>query len=117
MKRTLQNPPALDEDKNHKHLPRSILERRIIWNLLLHLAEHGFTPSRVFDGMEHVKVADAKAAMEVVFSVDDSFVLFGGPRKWVRIICGNGIDIISDYCIADKKFEEAMDKFDPEEYA
>lgn len=51
--------------------------------------------------------------------IDDSHLYFAaesGKEHWVRLITGNGIDLISDYSYT-PAFEIAMESFDAEEYA
>lgn len=119
--------PELDIDKRmldryqRKVGVRGRLERRIVANLIRHLDEAGFPVRAVDDGEECTDVDLAnpmKAAMELIFNLDDCIVFFRpGVRNWVRLVLGNGIDIVSDWCIASKKFDEAMNAFDPEKYA
>lgn len=130
MSTTVHQPPELEHDAmmlrrfKTKLGPRQRLERRIVWNLALHLQAAGFKIVALNDGEEVVTLADdAKALMELVFNLDDSWPIFKKPgfsRKWVAIVLGNGID-----CICDNSYQEgdadgfaaAMDAFDVEEFA
>lgn len=125
----LINPPRLkiDEPIETKGgiLPRGRLERRIVWNLLLHLEARGFVPNKV-DSDEGVRTPTALAVMEEAFNLDDCKVHFrrkgGGPGSaWVYLVFGNdGIDCISDAGWTRGKtddFEKAIEDFDPEAFA
>lgn len=119
--------PALGIDKllfaSRTMEPRHKLERRIVWNLCKHMQANGWTPARVFDGEEHTTVCSAKAAMELIFNLDDARLTFcdgKGHRHAVVLVLGNGIDIVSDwgYSTGDPDgFDAAMDAFDAEQCA
>jgi hypothetical protein len=126
---TIEQPPALDHDAmmlarfGTKVGPRQKLERRIVWNLLRHLERAGFTVCSMHDGDEVVDVKDAKAAMELVFNLDEAWLHVRKPAKRshvIAIVLGNGVDCISDwnYFRDDSDgFNAAMDAFDAEHYA
>ena len=121
--------PALEHDAmmasrfGAKVSPEGRLERRIVANLIAHLRKDGFRPDYVYDGGDHIRVTSAKAAMEVVFSVDEATLQFRKPgfsRHGVLLILGNGVDVISDwnYSLGDPDgFDAAMDAFDAERFA
>lgn len=121
--------PALAHDAlmlaryNVKVTPAGKLERRIVWNLLGHLRDAGFPVASVDDGDDDTAVTSDKAAMELVFNLDDCHVFFhdgAGGFHWVRLIGGNGIDMVGDWgCPADPAdpWNAAMDAFDGENYA
>lgn len=90
--------PPLDIDKIlGRPAPRRRLEQRIAWRLFQDLAAAGFPVVSVDDGDEVQLVADAKAAMELLFNLDDAWVNFKG-RRAVRFVFGNsGDDCISDW--------------------
>ena len=83
--------PALDHDAmmaqrfGTKVSPRGALERAIVWNLCAHMAANGWEPRRVNDGEDVHKVADAKAAMELIFDLDEAWLHFAKGRA-----CGSG---------------------------
>jgi hypothetical protein len=116
-------PPQLDIDRklyaNRKMGSNAKLERRIVWRLCAHLAAGGWQPEMVLWD-EHTPVTDAKSAMEMIFNLDDCWVRFHGPRDMqhsVRLVLGNGGDIISDWTYADNDatgFNALMDSFDSE---
>lgn len=128
--RVLQNPPPLKIDAQiygidgREMIPRCRLERRIVWNLLLHLAEKGFTPVSVVSDDE-VKTPDSMAVMEEAFNLDDCRVVFrlngAGPKRDVLLVFGNdGTDCISDWTYGKGDpdgFNAALEAFDPEMYA
>jgi hypothetical protein len=122
---TISQPPALDIDKwfaNHGHPHISAngrLERRIVWNLIQHLEAAGFRVHQTFDSDTFEYPADAKAAMELVFNLDEVSLRFlhkdaPAPKRpasdsmyredyedgdWhgVLLVLGNGEDIICDW--------------------
>jgi len=104
--------------------PHVIRERRIVWNLMKHLAATGWVPQRVWDGYEYVLVSSAKKAMEVIFNLDDAVVYFvkevGLPHHFVSLMLGNDLYIVHDWSFSDGDlggFSATMDKFDPEVFA
>lgn len=120
--------PALDHDAlmlskyGVKVSPNGRLERRIVANLIAHLAAAGFAVVGVYDGEEESPAADAKAAMELIFNLDESYVRFtkDGAMRGVYLVLGNGIDIVSDYSYAEGDadgFDAAMQAFDAEAFA
>lgn len=118
--------PVLDIDAklydDGKVPPQGRLERRIVAALCAHLAAQGWTPSKVYDTEVETKVTDAKSAMELIFNLDDSYLFFakGKHEHWVRLIGGNGIDIVSDWTYhADDRdsFNAAVNSFDAERFA
>jgi hypothetical protein len=121
--------PVLDGDLRmaerfgHKVSPNGKLERRIVANLIAHLAAAGFEPCAVDDGGEVIKAHDAKSAMETIFSVDDAWLLMrkaGGKRHAIALVLGNGIDVVSDWNYSEGDadgFNAAMDAFDAEAFA
>lgn len=94
------------------------LERRIVWRMFAHLASKGWTPCQIDDRDEKTDVTSTKAAMELIFNLDDSFVIVrnaSGRKHWIRLILGNGIDVISDYSYSETTdFAAAMEAFNPE---
>lgn len=107
-------------------IPRVRMERRIVWNLLKALAAKGFVPFSVDTGEGTESARDAVTMMEHAFSVDDCTLIFQhsaektGRTYWVRIVGGNGVDIVSDYGIPAKDphgFAATLDSFDPEAFA
>ena len=125
---TIENAPALELDKilyaTRPMLPRTRRERRIVWNLMRHLAEQGWAVVKVHDGEEYVKTPDPKSALEVIFNLDDCWVGFTkeskGRTHYVRLILGNDVDVISDWTYrgGDRDgFDSVMEKFDAEVYA
>lgn len=121
--------PELDHDAmmlqrfGHKVSPNGRLERRIVANLFAHMLAAGWRPYAVDDGEEVTKVADAKAAMELIFDLDEVRVVFAnaeGAKHTVLLVLGNGIDIITDWGFSEGDadgFNAAMDAFDAEQFA
>lgn len=101
-------PPALNVDTADGR-PLTLngkIERRIIWNLIRGLWDAGFKIVSVDDREEKVRCDKAEdpavAAMEVVFSVDEAYLIVhskkrGGKEHWIKLVGGNGEDIISDW--------------------
>lgn len=117
--------PDLDIDKRLGRVtPNGRLERRIVANLIAHLVARGWTPYELYDGETRAPVTDAKSAMELIFNLDDAWLYFRnahGRTHWVRLVLGNGCDLISDYSYArpgsGDGFDTAMQTFKPEDYA
>lgn len=126
-------PPALGINKilyKNNPMPAHVkLEQRIVWNLLLVLEKAGFVPHFVDDGDEQTSAHSKIAAMELLFNLDDAHIFFTHKSKerlsehqlrtvWVRLVFGNGVDVVSDYNAVDwNGFSKVMDKFDAEVYA
>lgn len=115
--------PALKGDSEELSFNVKI-ERRIVWNLIDKLAAAGFLVVGVDDGDDKpVKCADAMAAMEAVFAVDDCRLLIKKPgtrgsSHAILLVGGNGEDIISDwnYTTGDPDgFNAFMEGFKPGE--
>jgi len=124
----VENAPALELDKAlyaARPMPPHVRrERRIVWNLIKHLATYDWRVCCVDDGEELAvfPTGQAKAALEIIFNLDDCWVYFtnGTQRHAVRLVLGNDIDIISDwrYETNDRSgFNALMEKFDAEAYA
>lgn len=139
---TILQPPALDHDAMMAKRFGTVVggsgkvERRIVWNLMSLLQANGFRPTGVFDGDDFTEVADAKAAMELIFNLDEASVRFApsyatdlehdeenrffDPREHgVLLVLGNGVDCICDwnYTEGDEDgFNRTMDAFNPEAF-
>ncbi len=74
------------------------IERAIVTDLLAHLDSKGFKFSKLHDGQDYEQPADP---VEYLMNLDDAIFEFTGPNgtthHWVRLIRGNGRDIVSDY--------------------
>jgi hypothetical protein len=122
------NVPALDIDAlmlnkyGRKLTANGVLERRIVANLIAHLEEAGFKVSSLFDSEEETPVADMKAAMELIFNLDEAWLRFAnknGGTHTVFLVLGNGEYIISDwnfYRDDGDGFNKAMEAFDVDKY-
>lgn len=120
-------PPALKIDRilhpDGRIHPIGRAERRVLWNLMAHLAKVGFNPhSVVWD--EVTMTPTPEAVMEMVFNLDDCWVHFGAgadDAHSIYVVLGNdGVDCISDwnYYKDDRDgFNKAMEAFDPELFA
>jgi hypothetical protein len=88
----------------------ALIERQIAFRLLTNLIEAFPNDTiRINDGDETSDCGrDPVAAMELIFNLDDSWVLIG-KRNWVRLITGNGFDFISDYGV-NRDVEQVIDK-------
>lgn len=97
-------------------------ERRVVWNLLHYLEEKGFKVISVGGGEERTKISDLKIAMEVIFSVDMSWVYVckGTTYYCIVIALGNSPEeVICDHSSPpndSEGFLVAMDAFNAEEY-
>lgn len=122
----LSTVPELDHDAmmakrfGHTLTARMRVERLIVWRLLEHLAANGFRVTAI-DSDDRERVRTPKAAMELIFDLDDSRVVVskpGGPEHTVLLILGNGgmgEDLISDWTYTEGDpdgFNAAMDAFD-----
>lgn len=102
--------------------PEGKLERRIVSNLIAHLESRGFKVFETWDREEANKVSTAKEAMEFVFNLDEVFLHFkskAGKMRYVYLVLGNGIDIVSDWGIPKEidGFDAAMNEFNAEDFA
>ena len=125
---TITAAPALDHDAmmsqrfGSKVSANGHLERAIAWNLCAHLAAAGFAVVSVDDSEEVTKVADARAALELVFNLDEAWLKFrkGRASHVVFLVMGNGDCIVSDWGYTEGDadgFNAAMDAFDAEAIA
>lgn len=119
-------PPELDFDKSMllrfgtKVTVEGKLERRIVANLCEYLIHHGWTPVETYDGEVFEPATTTKEVMENLFNVEEIAVRFtnGKETHGVALICGNGIDIVSDYDYSENdNFHYHTFRFDAENYA
>ena len=119
---SLQAPVLPGDADRDRSLPMHCkVERRIVWNLLTKLSAAGFEVVAVDDGDETTKCADNMAAMEAIFVVSDCYLYVRkqGRRgkahnRYIKLVGGNGEDIISDYSADNTDgFEAFMQSFDP----
>lgn len=106
-------------------------ETKIIKRLVTHLATKGFRLAAVADANEVGeatplgKIGDGwDALIRKIDSIGDALLYFSDPSKpatayarWVRLIVGNDIDIVSDHGVSVIQLSDwnmAMDGFDPE---
>ena len=97
-------------------------EHKIVSALLAKIQIAGYIPFEVDYGDEVVEVVNADSTLKAVFAVDDCYVFFRHieglktRRFWLRLVCGNGLDILSDYsCPVDPSiWADTLDAFDPE---
>ena len=80
---------------------RMALERKIVRHLIRTAKQHGYALTKVYDGGENVKCKTESAAMDAVFSVDESTIYFKHPDQpkghCAVIVLGNdGWDAIAD---------------------
>lgn len=98
MTTTIPPVPRLEDDAGYELDAGALIERQLCW-ALLHTMRQAFPEERLYvDDGEELQPADSlKHAMDLVFSVGDAHIHFG--RNWVRVICGNEVDFISDYVL------------------
>lgn len=75
------------------------LEARCIRYALRALKAKGWTITGVNDGQDLIRTSLESAAIEAIFSVDNSSVYFqhkSGKRGRFDVVLGNGIDVIPD---------------------
>jgi len=95
----------------------AVVEKLIIRKTLAVLKKAGFAPVRVWDGGEYVRARCERTVLKVVYSVGCATIHFAPidkPKEWgstgVFVVTGNGIDVLSDWHIQDKKFDAAMER-------
>ena len=90
--------PSLPGDKGHSLDADSLIERQLAWELL-HQMRKQFPQEQIrIDTGDDLEPADSfEDAMELVFSTGLAHIHFG--KAWVLVICGNGVDFISDYVL------------------
>lgn len=98
-----RRPPALSRDAAY---PASIrarhqLEKIVVYNLILFMRSQGFWLAGVWDGEVMERPVTVKAALEMVFNLDQASLRFrkqGYKEHGVLIVLGNdGWDAISDW--------------------
>jgi hypothetical protein len=97
---TIPPTPKLEGDRRCGGLHAdAIVERQLAW-ALLHYMQQAYPdrPVYVDDGDQVLPGRDLTHAMETIFSVDESIVRCG--KGWVHLICGNGVDFISDFGVS-----------------
>lgn len=119
--------PALHIDtllfKDGKVHANGKLERRIVANLFEFMLCQGWKPASVFDGEEDEATPDAKAAMELIFNLDECRIHLSdndGNLHGILLVLGNGIDVIADWSYAEGDpdgFNAALSEFDAEDFA
>ena len=120
--------PALDidarmlEEFGTKVSPNGKLERRVVANLIAHLAARGFVIREVHDYQELNRVAGVKEAMELVFNLDGCNLHFHetatGKMRCLVLVLGNGTEILADYFAHQgDAFDRALSEFDAETFA
>lgn len=97
------------------------LERRIVANLIAHLAFHGWSVTHVWDGDDREATPDMVSAMELVFNLDECRIYFSkdGHTHSVYLVLGNGVDCLADWGFSDNDadgFNAAMELFNTEDY-
>lgn len=93
---------------------RETLARHIVRDLVTALDNAGIHPSGVDDGSMDtpiIPVSTVDGALEIIFSVDHSFVYFGDGTCWFWVILENGEDVISDWGTGSPTFERIITDF------
>ena len=118
---TIKQAPKLKTDSDRTLRAESVLERRIVWNLMDQLTTAGFKIVAVWDGEELTKCkGDPMVAMEAIFNLDEVSLRIkkqGGTEHGILLVLGNGEDVISDWNYTDGDpdgFNAFMDAFDVE---
>lgn len=102
--------PALAHDAmmlrefKHRVSDNGHLERKIVATLIAFLATRGFRIAGVHDYESLTRVRSAKAAMELVFNLDNCNLHFKdakGEEECMCLVLGNGHDIVSDWFYSD----------------
>jgi len=125
MNNTVKHPPSLKCDEGSSLSASGKIERRVVWNLLSRLWDAGFSAVSVDDGSDRrIKCLDHEAVMEAVFAVDEALILVkskqrrGSRMHWIKVVGGNGEDIISDWGYSDGDpdgFNACMESMNTEE--
>lgn len=106
--------------------PNGRLERRLVWNLLHHLMLNGWQAYAILneDTGHWMLCVTPEAFMELAFNYEEPLVRvrrMGQPGyrpHRIKLIDGNGIDMISDHTLRDTdNFGAVMDAFDSEAMA
>lgn len=94
--------PRLPGDAGIRLEAGPLVERQLAWALLHCLrAEFPDKKLRIDDGGDSaVPVDDMVAAMDMIFSVSESHVIFG--KEWVCLVAGNEDCLISDYGVSEQ---------------
>lgn len=90
----------------HELDKRMALEREVVSKLIEVAAKHGYAITKVDDGEERVKCSTPQEAIDAVFSVDESLMLFKHPDQpkvhCAFIVLGNdGHDAIADHSLGE----------------
>lgn len=100
---------------------RHMGERAVVWNLLQHMARHGWRASSVNDGEGVTLCASPREVMEIVFNLDESAIRFRKGAGKVHVVCivlGNSPhEVVSDHSAPDdtsEGFQDAINAFCPE---
>ena len=99
---------------------RIAIERKVVRNLIRTAKKHGYSLKKVWDGYESLAITTEREALDAVFSVDESTILFKHPEEpkahCAVIVLGNsGWDAIADSSMGerwDKVMDEAQDYAD-----
>ncbi len=80
---------------------RQTIERRVIRHLIRTARAHGYALVRVWDGEASIRVTSERDALDAVFSVDESRIVFKHPSEekahCAVIVLGNdGWDAVAD---------------------
>ena len=96
-----------------KTLPSQEIERRVITHLITTMRDNGWSIKYIGDGEENVRCEDHNEALDTVFSVDESNIVFvkDGKRRQVVVVLGNGADCLADHSDPgeDDEFVQIMD--------
>lgn len=94
---------------------RTMVERRLVRQIVRECKKAGFVPVKVWDDGDYVPATNEAAVLEAVFSVSVSTIHFAPKdnlKRWgnlgVMIVCGNGVDCISDWHCGNEEFDKAV---------
>jgi hypothetical protein len=118
-------PPLTAEDAARQLHARSRVERFVAWNLVHYLSLRDFNVIATFDGDAREQPATIKAALELIFNLDEVSVRFRKigtrpdgkrwPEHGVLLVLGNdGWDLVSDWNYTEGDadgFNATMDAF------
>lgn len=82
---------------------RIALEQRIVRKLIRMMKAAGWAIAKIDDGGEVFRNSTEAEALEIVFSVDESWITFssGSAAHSVYLVLGNAEDVVCDYGFAE----------------
>jgi hypothetical protein len=102
--------------KSYENLPEgceAAAALPVVRRMIRYLRKAGFTPYKVFDGEEDIRVETESQMLDEVFGVDEATAYFTHPDRerpfWVLLFPCNGEDVITDCGAGDTDLHKAFD--------